>query len=255
MLVGPSSPIIVNNPSDIAGAQRSFCLSLVEIVNTDMTRTPDEVIAAALEDEIIFGRLQPGERLREEALLERFGHSRHFIRAALARLEKMGIVVRTRNIGATVRAFSIAEVEEAYEVREIVQRQAALRVRLPASPEDIARIEGIQSEYVRCVAAGDLRGIHASNDRFHMAIFGLCGNSYLLALVRQYMDLTYVIRTNTFSDAAALLGSRQHHELMIEQLKGRDSWAFAELCVQHLRPNKEEYIRRLRETAGGPPSG
>jgi DNA-binding GntR family transcriptional regulator len=212
----------------------------------------DESIAAALEEEIIFGRLKPGERLREEALLERFGHSRHFIRAALARLEKMGIVVRTRNIGAAVRAFSIAEIEQVYEVREIVQRQAALRVRLPAGPEDIARIQAIHADYVRCVEAGDLRGIHTNNDRFHIAIFELCGNAYLLALVRQYMDLTYVIRTNTFSDADALQGSRRQHEMMIEQLNGRDSWAFSELCVQHLRPNKEEYVRRLRQPGDDP---
>jgi DNA-binding GntR family transcriptional regulator len=226
------------------------------IVNiTPPASGPEEEIAAALEEEIIFGRLKPGERLREEALLDRFGYSRHFIRAAFMRLEKMGIVVRTRNVGAAVRAFSIAEVEEVYEVREIVQRQAALRVRLPAAPEDIARIEAIHADYVRCVAAGDLRGIHASNDRFHMAIFGLCGNASLLALVRQYMDLTYVIRTNTFSNAAALQVSRSQHELMIEHLKGRDSWAFSELCVQHLRPNKEEYVRRLREAAERTASG
>lgn len=211
-----------------------------------MTSSPDDIIAAALEEEIIFGRLKPGERLREEALLERFGHSRHFVRAAFMKLEKMGIVVRTRNVGAAVRAFTVAEVEEAYEVREIIQRQAALRVRLPAAPEDIARVQAIQADYVRCVEAGDLRGIHTFNDRFHLAIFGLCGNAYLLDLVRQYMDLTYVIRTNTFCDAAALQVSRSQHESMIEHLKGRDVWAFSELCVQHLRPNKEEYIRRLQ---------
>jgi DNA-binding GntR family transcriptional regulator len=213
-----------------------------------MATSPDEIIATALEEEIIFGRLKPGERLREEALLERFGHSRHFIRAALMKLEKMGIVVRTRNVGAAVRAFTIPEVEEVYEVREILQRQAALRVRLPAAPEAVAGIRAIHAEYVRCVEAGDLRGIHASNDRFHLAIFGLCGNAYLLDLVRQYMDLTYVIRTNTFSDARALRVSRAQHELMIEQLQGRDVWAFAELCVQHLRPNKDEYVRRLKES-------
>ena len=74
----------------------------------------------------------------------------------------MGIVVRTRNVGAAVRAFTVAEVEEIYDVREMVQRQAALRIRLPASPADIAKLEAIQAEYVRCVEAGDLRGIHAS---------------------------------------------------------------------------------------------
>lgn len=210
-------------------------------------RTPDEDIAEALESDIIFGRLKPGERLREEALLERFGHSRHFIRLAFTRLEKKGILVHTRNIGAAVRAFTIAEVEEAYEVRELVQRQAALRIRLPAAAEDIARIAALQRDYAACVKAGDLRGIHASNDQFHLAIFALCNNSHLLALVKQYMDLTYVIRTNTFSDPKALDASRKQHELMIEQLEGRDNWALAELCVQHLRPNKEKYLGRLRE--------
>jgi DNA-binding GntR family transcriptional regulator len=213
------------------------------------SHTPDEEIADALEGDIIFGRLKPGERLREEALLERFGHSRHFIRAAFVQLEKKGILVRTRNVGAAVRAFSIAEVEEIYDVREMVQRQAALRIGLPASKDDIARIAAIQRDYTRCVEAGDLRGIHTYNDRFHLALFALCGNNHLLSLVKQYMDLTYVIRTNTFSDPQALEVSRFQHELMIDHLKGRDSWAFAELCVQHLRPNKDKYIGRLREAA------
>lgn len=216
-------------------------------VSDQAEKPPEDAIADALEGDIIFGHLKPGERLREEALMERFGHSRHFIRAAFARLEKSGIVVRTRNVGAAVRAFTVDEVEEIYEVREMVQRQAALRIRLPASPEDIARIQAIQADYVRCVEAADLRGIHASNDLFHLALFGLCGNAHLLALVKQYMDLTYIIRTNTFTNADALQLSRFQHELMIDHLKGRDAWAFAELCVQHLRPNKAEYIRRLQE--------
>lgn len=210
-------------------------------------RTPDEDIAEALESDIIFGRLKPGERLREEGLLERFGHSRHFIRLAFTRLEKKGILVHTRNVGVAVRAFTIPEVEEVYDVREMIQRQAALRIPLPAGREDIAQIAAIQKDYAACVKASNLRGIHACNDRFHLAIFALCKNSHLLALVKQYMDLTYVIRTVTFSDPKALEASRRQHELMIEQLKGRDSWALAELCVQHLRPNKEKYLGRLRE--------
>ncbi len=214
-----------------------------------MPEPPDEEIADALEDDIIFGRLKPGERLREEALLDRFGHSRHFIRAAFARLEKKGIVVRTRNVGAAVRAFTVAEVEEIYEVREMIQRQAALRIRLPAEPAAVARIEAIQAQFVRAVEANDFRAIHDANDRFHLAIFALCDNAHLVSLVKQYMDLTYIIRTNTFSDAAAVQRSRAQHEVMIEHLKGRDSWAFAELCVQHLRPNRDEYIRRLHESA------
>src|SRR5581483_4433560 len=89
-------------------------------------------IARALEQDIVLGRLQPGEKLREEDLAERFGASRHHVREGLARLERIGIVIKERNRGVSVRRFTIEEVRQIYEVREIVQRQAALKIRLPA---------------------------------------------------------------------------------------------------------------------------
>lgn len=207
--------------------------------------TIEERITREIEEDIIFGRLEPGTRLREEALLARFGGSRHFVRQALNRLQHIGVVVRERNKGATVREFNATEVRQIYEVREMLQRQAALRIALPAAAEDIARIEEIHARYERHVAAGDLRGIHEVNDAFHEAIFGLCGNGYLLGLVKQYMDLTYAIRAKNLADPAQLEISRAHHALMIEYLKGGDPWPLAELCVQHVRPSKEAYLRYL----------
>ena len=61
--------------------------------------TLEEQIAREIEEDIIFGRLEPGARLREEHLHHRFGGSRHFVRQALVRLERAGIVVRERNKG------------------------------------------------------------------------------------------------------------------------------------------------------------
>ena len=59
-----------------------------------------------LEEDIIFGRLKPGARLTEDALLERFGGTRHYVRRALGRLEKLGIVMLRRNRGAAVEGRS-----------------------------------------------------------------------------------------------------------------------------------------------------
>ena len=66
----------------------------------------------ALEEDIIFGRLAPGTRLVEDALLARFPVSRHIIRQALYQLEKLGIVTRERNKGAMVRQLSPEEVRQ-----------------------------------------------------------------------------------------------------------------------------------------------
>ena len=124
----------------------------------------DERVARELEEDIIFGRLQPGERLREDALLERFGGTRHFMRQSLARLERSGIVVHERNKGAVVRTFSAEEVGHIYEVREMLHRRAAVCTPLPVDAELIEELKAINDEYCACIAANDLRGIHETND-------------------------------------------------------------------------------------------
>jgi DNA-binding GntR family transcriptional regulator len=61
-------------------------------------------------------------------------------------------------------------------VRELVQRQAALWIPLPAPGELIDELTAIHSEYSRHVDAEYLRGVHETNDRFHLTLFGACGN-------------------------------------------------------------------------------
>src|SRR3954463_879752 len=78
-------------------------------------------IARALEQDIVLGRLRPGEKLREEDLAERFSASRHHVREGLARLERIGIVSKTRNRGVSVRRFTADEVRQIYDIREILQ--------------------------------------------------------------------------------------------------------------------------------------
>jgi DNA-binding transcriptional regulator YhcF (GntR family) len=88
-----------------------------------------EQISQEIERDIIFSRLTPGRKLPEEELLQRFGASRHQVQEALAQLTRIGIVIKERNKGVTVRRFSADEVRQIYEIREVLQRQAALRFR------------------------------------------------------------------------------------------------------------------------------
>ena len=206
----------------------------------------DLTIARALEEDIIFGRLAPGTRLTEDALLSRFAVTRHFARQALVQLEAMGIVTRERNKGATVRSLTPREVQEIYDVRELLQRQAALRIPLPAPQGLIDQLNVIHEEHGRCVAAGYLRGVHEANDRFHLTLFGACGNRHLVQTIELYMRLSLPVRANSMADSEALKVSHEHHRMMIEMLKGSDNWVLAQLCVDHLQPSKKNYIDRIK---------
>lgn len=205
----------------------------------------DLSIARALEEDIIFGRLAPGTRLTEDMLLARFAVTRHFARQALVQLESMGIVVRERNRGATVRSLTAAQVKEIYAVRELLQRQAALWIPLPAPESLIAELNAIHEEHGRHIEAGFLRGVHETNDRFHLTLFGACGNGHLVQSIELYMRLSLPVRANSMANTASLRVSHEHHRLMIEMLKGTDNWVLAQLCVDHLQPSKRRYLDQV----------
>src|SRR3954451_9835868 len=198
-----------------------------------------------LEEDIIFGRFAPGSRLVEDSLMGRYGASRHFVRQALFQLERQGIVLREKNIGATVRFYSAEEVRQIYEVREMLTRQAALMISLPAPASLIEQLSELQQRYCERADAQDLRGIHEANDAFHVALFSACGNPYLVRSLQDYMNLTLPMRAKNLADNEGLALSRRQHEFMIELLKGRDNWALAQLCVDHMQFSKADYLARI----------
>ncbi len=212
----------------------------------------EEIIARAIEQDIIFGRLGPGEPLREESIAKRHAASRHHVRSALMILERAGIVVRERNKGARVRAYSAREVGQLYDLRELLTRQASLKIPLPVPSSALDRVQQVQAEYEKAIDGGDLPAIHESNDRFHVEIFALCDNPYLVEMLKRCMDMTYVIRAGNMSDTVRTTASCAEHRAMIALLRGTDAWALSELCVQHLRPSKELYLRRLGQDGARP---
>jgi DNA-binding GntR family transcriptional regulator len=182
--------------------------------------------------------------------MTRYGASRHFVRQALFQLERQGIVLREKNIGATVRFYSAEEVRQIYEVREMLTRQAALMIALPAPESLIAELGDLQRQYCARADAQDLRGIHETNDAFHVALFSACGNPYMVRSLQDYMNLTLPMRAKNLADTAGLALSRRQHELMIELLRGRDSWSLAQLCVDHMQFSKSDYLGRIGAEQG-----
>ena len=112
--------------------------------------SPPETILPILEEDIIFGRLRPRERLVEDDIMKRFGVKRHVVRQALMRLESMGLVTRAPNKGALVRDFSLHELDQIYEMRELLQERAVERIPLPAQPELTSELRRIQAWRTTC---------------------------------------------------------------------------------------------------------
>jgi DNA-binding GntR family transcriptional regulator len=177
--------------------------------------------------------------------MARFGASRHFIRQALAEMARRGVVRREKNIGATVRSYSADEVQQIYDVREMLTRQAMLMIELPAPASLIARLGVLQDAYRNRAEKRDLRGVHETNDAFHIALYDACGNPYLVQTLQDYMGLTLPMRAKNLADQEGLQLSMSQHEAMIDLLRGRDRWGLAQLGIDHMQASKADYLARI----------
>lgn len=207
-------------------------------------------VVEKLEEDIVFGRLRPRERLIEEDLVTRFGVKRHIIRQALVELERAGIVLRHRGKGARVCEFTPTEVRQLYSVRELLESEAASLIELPADKRLIRELTAIHKTHGKAVASGDLGTIYRSNIKFHQVLFSACGNPYLVEAINFYATKANVIRFYVGRDPRMFAGSCEQHAQIIEALKGGARERLIKLCVEHLRPSPRAYIEAYQGLFG-----
>ena len=202
-----------------------------------------ERIVRSLEEEIVLGRLRPRERLLEEELAKHFNAKRHVIRAALAELETMGIVVRQPNRGAAVRDFSALEVAQIYDVRELLERHAASIMPLPAPTALVDELVAIHERHGAAVERNDPRAVFRENLRFHHVLFSACGNPYLAEQIEQLASRAHAIRFHAITDPVLLARAREEHGRMIDYLKQGSRQQLEDLVAAHIKPSKDAYLR------------
>lgn len=216
----------------------------------DAAISPADALAsmiAALEEDVVFGRLHPRERLVEDELMERFQVKRHVTRDALAALDRMGLIERRKNVGAVVRSFTAQEVRELYELRGLLETEAARRVVMPVPPERLDRLIAIQRQHDAAVAAGDARTVFRVNLAFHQALFSLGSSETLRKAIDEYARQTHPIRFASLVSADYREQARQDHWKMIEALHAGDREALVALCDAHLLPSRDAYLSAQRQ--------
>ena len=77
--------------------------------------TTVELVVRAIADDIVSGRLAPGERLDETSLAQRYEVSRTPVREALGQLSGIGLIDRRPNRGAIVASLTDERLNSMFE--------------------------------------------------------------------------------------------------------------------------------------------
>ena len=201
----------------------------------------DTPIADLLEEDILFGRLRPRERLVEDELMERTGGTRHAVRQALLELEARQLVVRVPNKGAQVRDFTRSDIEQICDMRDWLHEKAARSIPLPADPQWLKTLEQLQAAHDRAVASGDPLAVHRANSAFHHALFAGCGNKYLAQTINEYAQLSLAYRCHLMTRDDLAAQARDEHRAMLEAIRKGDRETLCAICVQHTKPARDVY--------------
>ncbi len=203
-------------------------------------------IVQALEEDIVFGRVHPRERLIENDLMERFGAKRHVVRQALAELERIGLAERLPGRSVSVKDLQPSDVEQVYAMRELLETAAATWMRLPADAELVAELTRIQHDHDAAAARRDIRSVFRINIMFHDVLFSNCGNRYLAEQIELFGKKAHAVRSFSITRAENLKNAGGDHWEMIRALQEGDRATLVSLCRDHIQVSKNAYIEAYK---------
>ena len=216
-------------------------------------------LAGHLEADIVEGRLQPGDRLEERGLAERFGVSRTPVREALRRLTAIGLVQEQAGSGCFVARVTISELMSMFEFMNEVEASAA---RLAAQRIDGAAT-GRLIEAVRAgeasAAAGDVLAYSRVNREFHELIYQASGNPTLIDAIRRVSARAAPFRRQALGLRGWIKRSAREHAAITAVIASHDVARAGELMARHMnifgRKDFPLLISRFAEQIGSKQEG
>jgi DNA-binding GntR family transcriptional regulator len=195
-----------------------------------------ELIVRELRDEILDGRLRPGERIHQQAVAGRFGTSRQPVREALRQLQNEGLVVVLPNAGARVARLDPDELVEVYLLRERLEPLAIERSAPHLPAERLAELRAEVEWMERNPPEGREAEWLAHDRAFHMASFAGARSPRLLAIVATLWNVAEQYRRAYLSlRYGSIEPTLLEHRLLLDALERGDGEDAARTLEMHIR--------------------
>ncbi|WP_053849030.1 GntR family transcriptional regulator [Streptomyces sp. NRRL B-24085] len=213
--------------------------------NGAVTRsTLRQQIADALRDEVLAGRLQPGQEFTVKEIAEQYGVSATPVREALVDLSAQGLLEADQHRGFHVHEYSLADFRGMIEARSLVTDGMfqALDAGHPVlqqldEPRTAAAVAGVRrrgEEAQRAATAGDLTVLIGYDLRFWRELSVLFGNPYLADFLHRLRVQTWVCTVQHLRRLTDLRGSLwSGHPEVADALYRRDTGAARELLAAY----------------------
>jgi len=178
-----------------------------------------DVLAARLRDEILDGRLAPGQAIGQEDISARFGVSRSPLREALRQLEAEGLIHYRANRGAIVASLDAQALRDLYEVRRILETGA---IGLVLERIDATALKSLRKLEAALRKEREPAAFVKTHREFHERVYDASGNPLLAKAV-----IAHSVKVARMPDLQRSLNalrdcSKNDHAALLDSLERRD---------------------------------
>ncbi|MGQ3676046.1 GntR family transcriptional regulator [Xanthobacter sp. TB0139] len=207
-----------------------------------------EQIRRVLGEDIMMGRLKPGDFLSELKIADRFNVSRTPVREAIRILAGDGLVTLRPRQRALVRGLTASEILDQFEVMAELEAACARLAARRHTPAQLTRMEQAQEECRRLASLPDPEPYYRTNVDLHEAIYEAAGNAYLRTETLRLRDRLRFLRISQGRLPGRLLNSADEHDQVIAAIGARDELGAAAAMRDHLIVQGESLRLMLRHT-------
>lgn len=196
-----------------------------------------------LREDILSGKYQEHEELKEVAIGEELGVSRTPVREAFRQLELEGLIQIVPNKGAYVTGITAKDVKDIYMIRSYLEGMCAKLVTEKITQEQLDELE--ENVYLASYHAekGHMEQMAELDNRFHHILYEACDSKMLQKLLQDFHEYVMRIRKKTLSTKERGIASNEEHKQIMEAIKERNAEKAEHLASLHMNNAYENMVK------------
>lgn len=201
----------------------------------DSKGTMTDRLRAALEEDILAGRLRPGDELDERRIAARYEVSRTPVRQALLQLASAGLVAVRPRQTSVVSALDVRSLAQMFEVLAGLEALAAELAARRIAGAQLAVLEDIHRRIAEVCERGEVDAYARLNFRFHEAVWAAAHNEHLTDQLRALRLRLAPYRRWLIEKMDRMRQSHREHDELMAALRAGDAAAAAGLMRRHVQ--------------------
>lgn len=187
-----------------------------------------------LREDILSGKYEENEELKEVAIGEELGVSRTPVREAFRQLELEGLIQIIPNKGAYVTGITEKDVKDIYMIRSLLEGLCARWATEHITQEQLAEME--ENIYLSKFHAqkGHLEQLAELDNRFHDIMYEACDSKILEHQLKDFHQYVLRVRRKTLASKNRGPKSNEEHEEILQAIKAGDGERAEQLANRHM---------------------